>query len=143
MYTKSALPLKEVRKKKFTDKLTWFNSLSFLTKQSIHDYHLHCYLKHTGQNKGACPIESPKNSYDKKEGDLGDTIETLPTTFRKDFSFVQGKAKKLCKVKEYIFGAILCGESHTQRTCRHQYAIGENIFCSSPERKDIYKKHHI
>ena len=138
-------PLKGVRKKQFNDKLAWFNSLSLLTKQTIHDYHVQCYLKHTGKDQETCLIASPKNTYTNKEADLVTERKNGPVTAHscKALPFLKGKTKKLCKVQEYIFGAILCGESHAEEPCSHQYVIGGNTFCSSPVRKEIYNKYQL
>ena len=137
-------PLKEIRTRQFDDKIAWFNSLSLLTKQTIHDYHLQCYLKHT-RKRQEISLTDPAQQSDgpKKEEEVSAESKTLPVSYDKDFSFLKGSPKKLCKVKEYMFGSILCGESHTQGTCSHRYVIGENTFCSSPVRKEIYKKYQI
>ena len=38
-------PLREVRKKSFSEKIQWVNSLSLKTKQSIYQYHVICFSK--------------------------------------------------------------------------------------------------
>jgi hypothetical protein len=138
-------PLKAVRKKQFNDKVAWFNSLSLLTKQTIYDYHVQCYQKHTEKDQETCPIASPENAYSNKEERLvAEKKNTILTPHSSKFlPFLRGKTKKLCKVQEYMFGAILCGESHTKGRCSHQYVIGGNTFCSSPARKEIYAKYHL
>ena len=131
-------PLKDVRTRQFNEKVTWFNSLSPSTKQTLHDYHVQCYLKHTGKNKETC-----QGGPDRKEEEVSTEGEPLPTDSDKDCSLLHGSPEKFCKVTEYLFGALLCGESQAQGQCRHQYTIGGNTFCSSPARKEIYKKYKL
>ena len=136
-------PLKEIRAKSFNDKIAWFNSLSSSTKWTIHNYHFHCYFKHIQKKKDVCPIARPKKTYDIKKGDDVAESGSLPTTSGKNSSWSKGSQKKLCKIKEYMFGSILCGETCSQGKCRHQYVIGGKTFCSSPSRKEIYQKYHF
>jgi hypothetical protein len=43
----SNCPLKKVRKKDFSKKMEWVNSLSLPTKKTIYKYHLLCLSKNT------------------------------------------------------------------------------------------------
>ncbi|MCI5123554.1 MAG: hypothetical protein D3925_03525 [Candidatus Electrothrix sp. AR5] len=44
-------PLKEIRKRKLSDKVKWFDKLSLSTKKTIYCYHLQCYLKNSEREK--------------------------------------------------------------------------------------------
>ncbi|MCI5211828.1 MAG: hypothetical protein D3910_24310, partial [Candidatus Electrothrix sp. ATG2] len=54
-------PVKEARKKNFSEKITWIKRLSLSTKQSIYQYHLLCSSKNRKKTEASLLPDAQKD----------------------------------------------------------------------------------
>ncbi|WP_446008066.1 hypothetical protein [Candidatus Electrothrix sp.] len=50
-------PLKTIRKRGFTGKMKWIDSLSLPTKKTLYKYHLLCYAKHKKKEEAGVAVD--------------------------------------------------------------------------------------
>ena len=136
-------PLKKVRRKNFTEKTKWINSLSLSTKQTIYQYHMLCYTKNKKKKKEDFSSNFSINISEKEEIIVSDQSKSLAAKCKKGFSCLTGKTNELCEVKKCLLESVLYVRSRTEEYCGYQYSIGGDTFCNCSVRKEIYNKYNI